>query len=146
MQSHESRQAPSWLIFDVGQDVVKFTKLISFPIRRLKVDDSALPDFQKELRLALDIRGLGGMASDPLVARLVEEAYHRAGRDETDGIPRHGAMEDHLDQIVSAIEVLWRGKEIGDASIDAIGIGCPGTSFMYATSDVMPYERCRFTK
>ena len=27
-----------------------------------------------------------------------------------------------------------------DASIDAIGIGWPGTSFMYATSDVMPYD------
>jgi len=99
---------------------VKLKKLISYSIRRLKVDDSALPDFQKELRSALDIRGLGGIASEPLVARLVEEAYHRAAEAESDGIPRHGAMEDHLDRIVSAIEVLWRGKEVGDASVDAI--------------------------
>ncbi len=99
---------------------MKLTKLISFPIRRLKVADSALPDFQKELRSALDIRGLGGIASDSLVARLVEEAYHHAGREESDGVPRHGAMEDQLDQIVRAIEVLWSGKQAGDASIDAI--------------------------
>jgi len=99
---------------------VKLIKLISFPIRRLKVDDSVLPDFQKELRSAFDIRGLGGISSDSLVARLVEEAYHRAGKGEADGIPRHGPMEDQLDQIVHAVEVLWAGKEAGDATIDAI--------------------------
>jgi hypothetical protein len=56
---------------NVGQDlVVKLLKLISFPIRRLKVDDSVLPDFRKELRSSLEIRGPGGIASDSLLVLL----------------------------------------------------------------------------
>lgn len=80
---------------------MNLTKRISYPIRRLKVDYSILTDLQKDFRSTLDIRGKRG-SSGSARSSSFEETYHRAGRDEDDGILRHGPMGDRLDQIVHA--------------------------------------------
>ena len=99
---------------------MKFAKLFSLPIRRWKVHDSVVPEFRKELTLELDSHGLAGIASDALVDRLVEEAYFRAAREEADGIPRHGPMEDQIEDIAVRIAALWSGKDPGDPVLETI--------------------------
>lgn len=97
-------------------------KILTFPISRLKVDDSVLPNFEKELEIELRSRGLFANAQhlDALLKRLVQEAYARAGRDEPDGIPRNGPMEDHIDAIADKVELVWRGNVEADRIINAI--------------------------
>jgi hypothetical protein len=99
---------------------MRFAKFISAPIRKLKVDESVISCFEDELKTALSMRGLAGITTDTLAARLVQEAYFRAGAHESDGVPRHGQMEDEIERIAKAVDVLFSGKEPGDAAIDAI--------------------------
>jgi hypothetical protein len=102
--------------------MIKFWKVFSWPIRRLKVDESVLVDFQKELESALSMQGIiiNIPRSDALLKRLVEEAYSRASRGEPDGIPRNGPMEDQVDEIVDKIVQVWRGNIDADRVINTI--------------------------
>jgi hypothetical protein len=97
-------------------------KLLTSPISRLKVDDSVLPNFEKELEIALRRRGLPVACPNPnaLLKRLVQEAYARAGRQEPDGIPRNGPMEDHIEDIAERIESIWGGNVEVDKAINTI--------------------------
>lgn len=72
----------------------------------------------------MELRGRGIIITEhemePLLDRLVQEAYYRAGKAEADGIPLNGPMEQELDVIVRNIEQIWRGKVEADPPVAAL--------------------------
>lgn len=95
-------------------------KLLWWPIARRKVDDQIVADFAGILESELVRRGLRGIVSQPLLDRLTEEAYARAGALESDRIPRYGPMSDEVESVAEKVAELLSGEKAVDRAIDTI--------------------------
>jgi hypothetical protein len=95
-------------------------KMLFWPFGRRKVDDAVLADFAGIFESKLEGRGLKNILSQPLLARLVQEAYARAGSQETDGVPRYHGMWTAVENISDSVASVLAGNSDIDAAIHAI--------------------------
>jgi hypothetical protein len=96
------------------------SRLFRWLFRTRKVDEIAIPNFKGIMQIALERRGHKLLLTDPLLGRLVHEAYLRAADAEVDRIPRYGVFVDHIEDITAKVAASFGGQKDLDPVIDRI--------------------------